>query len=142
MQASAMRDAAKIEEANAQRATARGQADAQDADFELVALLGENLAEQGASGLQTNSGSFVRTRARRQVIGRTNRRRIIDDAGRQAQSARNRAGTARANAKGKMFESVFAVASGTVDLGNDLIGGANLARRTATGSTNRTRIAI
>lgn len=140
MQSAAMRAAADAEEAEAKRIREAGMTAAQDIDFEYAALIAEEKARQGASGIAVNSGSFQRRRARLKTIGRTSALRAAHDAEVQSISLRNRAAVKRTEASGLRFQSIFTLASGAIDMRSDLISGAALAKRSAIGETQRTTI--
>lgn len=142
MQKAAMDQAAQVEEQNALLARERGQARAQDQDFELAALLSEDQATYSTSGLATGSGSFMATRSRRQVIGRTSRLRAIYDAELQGINAESRAAADRTEARSFGTQSVFRLVSGGLDLGNDLLSGAAMTRTGVAANTQRRRVAI
>ncbi len=141
-QSAALEEAARVEEANAKLAIQRGQIDAQDADFELAAILAENEAQQASSGILTGSGSFRRVRTRVNTIGRANRQRIIQDSSIQANNAQARANSRRSQSRSSRLESAFSLVSTGINIGSGLIDGANLSAREQISSTNRRRVAI
>ena len=84
-QAAAARQQARIADANAkiafenaQRATSASQEQVQDADREMAAFIGQQEAQQSASGLSVNSRSSVLTRRSAQRVGRIDSSRITE----------------------------------------------------------------
>jgi len=126
-QAAVLRRNAAIELMNAQRIRDAGRVQAQDADFEAAAEMGQLIAQQAASGFAVSSQSYIRRRQKNRIRASVNRLRIVDDAEMQARSAEERARGYRAEARAKGAEAFFSLLSGGVGFGQDLIGGANLA---------------
>lgn len=67
---------AALAEYNAGRSLARGQVEAQEADFETAALLGQQRAGRGASGVSVNSRSQGAAETAARVIADIDRKRI------------------------------------------------------------------
>lgn len=133
--ASAAAQQAKIAEANAaiayqnsQRATDQSQQEAQKADTEIAAFIGEQEAAQSASGLKTTGKSQTLTRKAAARVGRIDTRNIYQ-AGRERatgfmqQQADFKGQAQQAKARGSM-----AMLSGFIGAGQSLIGGASPTR--------------
>lgn len=94
----ATRNAALLEE-NASRTVAKGQQDQLTQDMAARAVIGDQIAAQGASGIRLSSGSFVRSRAATRKIARLNALNVRQAAAIEAFNLRTQAADYRQEAK-------------------------------------------
>ena len=85
---------------NAAAERERGAVSAQDKDFENLAIMEEEIAQQGASGFTLSSGSFGRKRRQNKILSTQDRLRITQD-------SEQRALDTEAKAKGIASEADF-----------------------------------
>ena len=114
---------AQIEDENRARAIAEASVAAQDQDFDARAELGALIAEQGASGLDLGSGSFLRQRAGLETIAATDRARIINAGQNESDAARRRAENFREEARNAGAAAGDARSAGRTAIAASLISG-------------------
>lgn len=122
---------ARIAEQNAVQASERSQNEQLEADRETAALLGEQEAIQGASGL--TGASQLRTRRSAQRLGRQDAENIRLGGDREIQNFRQQAENFRAEGRAAKAQRAGAILGGAFDIGSSLISGAK-------GSRNANRI--
>jgi len=122
---------AKIQDENAQRALKRTQIEAQTEDLRAAAILGEQTATQGASGLSISSGSFRRVRKSTRKVGRLSSLNIIQGGEIEAFNSRVDAANFRANAEGYQASARNAKSVSYFGAATSLIGGATSFRRSS-----------
>lgn len=125
-QASIATRAAKIHEENAQRIVAAGQKEAKMQDEAAAAQIADDIASQGASGFALSSPSFVRRRAKMQVLAGQDRENIIEDSRVQAASEREAGYSARVEASQARSSALFKFIGMGINVFDSAIGGANL----------------
>lgn len=130
-QAGVARNNAIIAERNAQQASDRSQNEQLEADRETAALLGEQQAIQGASGL--TGASQMRTRRSANRLGRQDAENIRLGGDREIQNFRQQAENFRAEGRAAKSQATGALVGGIFDVGSSLISGAR-------GSRNANRI--
>jgi hypothetical protein len=107
---------AKFAQADADRATARGQAGAFRQDLQTRQVLGEQIAQQGASGFDVSSGSTAAVRDSTLMVGRMDSAQIVENASVDRFNAMIRKYNARASAKNAQAESgLYSMAAQTAD---------------------------
>lgn len=122
---------AMIAEQNAEQASDRSQNEQLEADRETAALIGQQEAIQGASGL--TGASQLRTRRSAQRLGRQDAENIRLGGDREIQNFRQQAENFRAEGRAAKTQGRGAILGGIFDVGSSLIGGAK-------GSRNANRI--
>lgn len=140
-QAQVAKNNAQIAEQNAAQASQQSQQEQLESDQQVAALIGEQEAIQGASGLSIGGASQLRTRRTAQRLGRQDAQRIRD-AGvvniqsfqQQAENFRGEARVQRSNAIGSALGGVFGTL-GSVQ--KSLVGGAKSTR-----NANRLKIGV
>lgn len=139
-QAQVAENNALIEEQNREQAIANAALQAQDQDIGARTELGALIAEQGASGLDLGSGSFLRVREGLESIASQDRERIIEGgrieaagAAQRAADFRTQAAGARATATDARNAQSVARRTGRTGVFTSLISGAS----TIAGSTAR-----
>lgn len=116
---------AKIANENAQRATAASQEQVQDSDREMAAFIGQQEAQQSASGLSVNSRSSVLTRRSAQRIGRIDSSRITEQGRSTARNYFQQQADFQAQAQSARSSAKFAMLGGLLGAGQSLIGGSS-----------------
>lgn len=131
-QAAAARQQAKIADANAkiayenaQRATSASQEQVQDSDREMAAFVGQQEAQQSASGLSTNSRSSVLTRKSAQRIGRIDSARITEQGRSNARNFMQQQNDFEMQAKSARSSARFAMLGGMLGAATSLVGGSS-----------------
>lgn len=115
---------AALAEWNARRSLQRGDVEAQEADFENVALIGTQRAGRGASGVTVNSRSQVATEAATKVLADLDRRRIREGARLEAANFRTTGEGLTAEAAALRRSGRGALLRGFLEGGASLITGA------------------
>lgn len=123
-QAGVANNNAKIAEANAQSASDKAQKDQLASDQQTAALIGEQEAAQGASGLSVNGASQLRTRRSAQRLGRQDAESIRAQGDSNIQSYMQQAENYRAEASSQKASATGALIGGVFDAGSSLVGGA------------------
>lgn len=131
-QAQVAKNNAQIAAQNAQKASDQAQQEQLASDQETAALLGQQEAIQGGSGLAIGQGSQLRTRRTAQRLGRQDAQRIREQGNvniqnflQQAENFRGEASAARSN----MFGAAIGGALNTVSsIKPSLVGGARSVR--------------
>lgn len=125
-QAGVARNNALIAEQNAMQASDRAQQEQVEADRETAALLGEQVAIQGASGL--TGASQLRTRRSANRLGQQDRENIRLGGDREIQNFRQQAENFRAEGRAAKSQATGALIGGIFDAGSSLISGAKGSR--------------
>jgi hypothetical protein len=115
---------AQLMEMNAQRAVEASANQAQQQDQMTRALLGEQLATQSASGLKIGGKSQMLTRKSARELGRLDALNIRHQGDVEAFNFRQMANDATEEIKFKQQSNGYALASGFLDAGSAIVGGA------------------
>lgn len=144
-QAAAARQQAKIADMNAQiafenaqRATAASQDQVLNQDREMAAFVGQQEAQQSASGLNTNSRSSVLTRKSAQRIGRIDSANTIEQGRANARNYFQQQADFKAQASSARSSSRFAMLGGMLGAATSLVGGASPTRSYTANSMRNT----
>lgn len=113
---------AEIAEDNAARAIHRSQVEAQDQDMLTAAMIGEQISQQGASGLSGRSQLLVRKAAAE--LGRKDALNVRQAGEIEAYNYRVDAAGARASADMRRRSAGFSLLEGFLGAGSSLIGAA------------------
>lgn len=122
------RNNSAIAEENAQRASEAAQNQQIQSDNEIAAFVGQQKAQQSASGLSTNSRSSMLTRRAAQRIGRQDALNIINQGRAETRNFQQQAADFRT--EGNMARSAGrnALISGFLNAGSSLVGSASPTR--------------
>lgn len=115
---------AKLAEWNAQRSLQRGQVEGQEADFENIALIGQQRAGRGASGVSVGSRSQIAAETATKVLADLDRRRIREGAQLEAANFRTTGEGLTEEAKMLRRSGRGALVRGFLEGGASLITGA------------------
>lgn len=115
---------AVIADQAAKRAIAVGQVNQQEQDLATKALVGQQFAVQGASGVEVNVGSPVQARMAAKRLGRLDALRIRQNAGLEAKAYRVAAYGYRTDADLLRQTGRSAIAGGVIGAGGSLLTGA------------------
>lgn len=126
-QAAVATRAAQVQEQNAQRIIAAGQADAQQQDMEAAAAVADDIARSASSGFAVSSPSFVRRRERSRILIEQDRSRIIEDSRLKATNAREQAAASLNEAAAAKKSALFSMLGMGLGVADSMIGGATLA---------------
>jgi hypothetical protein len=126
-QATVARNNAAIAERNAQLASTQAQEQQQQNDQQVAALIGEQEAIQGASGL--TGASQLRTRRSTARLGRIDSANIRAQGTQNIQNARQQAENFRSEASAARSQGLASIFSGGLDIASSLVGGASSTRR-------------
>ncbi len=116
---------AKINRNNAALASEIAQRDQLDIAEQQIGLQGETLAAQGASGVEINSPSFVRTRMRMADLAYEDQVRRIEAGNRQRANFLTKANVFEADAKQGRKQAKIGLAASFATAGSSLIGGSS-----------------
>lgn len=122
-QAQVAKNNAVIAEQNAQKASDSSQKDQLASDQQTAALVGEQEAIQGASGLSIGGASQLRTRRTAQRLGRTDAINIREQGNTEIQQFLQQGENFRAEARSQKSAATGALIGGALNLGSSLIGG-------------------
>lgn len=125
-QAQVAQNNAKLAEQNAALASDQTQQEQVESDRQTAALIGEQEAIQGASGLR--GASQIRTRRSANRLGRQDALNIREAGSRQIQSFLQDAENFRGEARSAKANARASLVSGFFDVGSSLIGGASTTR--------------
>ena len=131
------RSAAKVADANAERASFASQVSAQDRDIEAAAILAEGNARRAHSGFSVSSGTFARIDRRNRVMARRDAERIRQEGDLEAAQYKEKAAEARAEARNIGIDAIFDTVGGYLDLKTSLISDAALVSKRKTNQVNR-----
>ena len=123
-QAQVAQNNALIEDANREQAIVDAAVSAQDQARGQRQELGQLIADQGASGLDLGSGSFLRVREGLEAIASVDRERIVRQGQNEADAAASRAAAFRTEAAGFRSAAGDARSSGIIGVGASLVSGA------------------
>lgn len=134
-QAAVASRAAAIHEENAQRIVEAGRKEAKMQDEAAAAFIADDIASQAASGFALSSPSFIRRRAKQQVLAGQDRANIVEDSIVQARSEREASAAASSEAKQARRSALFSFLGMGINMADSAISGAILsgdvaARRT------------
>lgn len=139
-QAQVAKNNAVIADQNAQKASDAAQQEQLASDQQTAALVGEQEAIQGASGLSINGASQLRTRRTAQRLGRTDAINIRNQGNTEIQQFLQQGENFRAEARSQKATATGALIGGAFDIGSSLIGGSKSVRspnRITGGKTSR-----
>lgn len=114
---------AQLAEDNAARSEQRAQVEGQDQDAVTLAALGEQVAQQSASGLSLNSKSFGAARKNTRTLGRLDTLRIRQGGDLEAYNYKTDAANFRAEAEQERRGKGQAILSGILSAGTSVVGG-------------------
>jgi len=120
-QAQVARNNADIARQNAALAGERTQAQAKSNDEQTSALIGEQLAVQSASGLDTNSGSTLRVRQSTNRLGTQDTFNIRQQGAYDIQGYLQQANNFDSQAQASSMNAVFAGLGGAVDVASGIV---------------------
>lgn len=115
---------AAIANANATAAQVRANVEQQDQDLTSSVLLGEQEAQQGASGLALNSRSFAQTRTASRALARRDALRIQQQGQLEARNFQSQAADYTAEAAMEKSGATSSLLGGFLKAGGSLITGA------------------
>lgn len=121
---------ARIADENAKRAGLRAQIEQQDQDFQTRAMLGQQLAEQSASGLDIGFGSTKYARIAGAQVGRRDALNVRQEGDIQVNNFQNQAAGARAQAAASENAGTFALLGSFLKAGSVIGGAESPSRRT------------
>lgn len=107
---------------NADRAIARSQVEQMDQDTQTAALIGEQEALQGASGLSLTSRSHIRTRASARTLGRVDALNVRQAGEIESYNYQVDAENFRAEASASQSEALFGLVEGFLGAGSAFAG--------------------
>jgi len=120
---------AEIADDNAKRALERAAIEQQESDFRTRGLLGEQLAQQAASGVDIGSGSPKYTRIAARELGRLDALNIRQAGELEAYNYRTQSVNFRANAAGARAEGAFGLLGGFLNAGSALTNATPVAKK-------------
>jgi hypothetical protein len=124
-QAQVARNNQQIAEQNARYATSAGQSQAQANDLRTRAIIGQQEAAQGASGIDLTTGSLADVRESTRQMGRLGTLNIIQNAALTSYGYRTQATSFGAEAGLNTAEAGYAQQAGFLGAGRSLLGGAS-----------------
>lgn len=127
-QAQVAKNNAKIAEENARNASQASQTEQQQNDQQTLALVGEQEAIQGASGLSVSGGSQLRTRRSAQRLGRQDSINIRTQGQSEVRNLLQQAENFRGEARAQKSAAFGSAIGGIFDVGASLVGGARSVR--------------
>ena len=120
---------AEIANDNAKRAIDRSAVEQQESDFRTRAMLGEQLAQQSASGVDIGVGSPKYTRIAARELGRLDALNIRQAGELEAYNYRTQATNFQANAAGMRAEGAFGLLSSFLNAGSVITNAKPTARK-------------
>jgi len=127
-QAQVAKNNAKIAEENARNASQASQQEQLANDQQTLALIGEQEAIQGASGLSVTGGSQLRTRRSAQRLGRQDSINIRTEGQSEVRNLLQQAENFRGEARAQKSAAFGSAIGGIFDIGSSLVGGARSVR--------------
>lgn len=128
---------AKLATQNAAYSGAEGVAQAEASSFKTRAQVGGILANQGASGVDVNTGSAVDVRSSASQLGELNALDIRSNAARQAYGYQTEAVGSQAQSTLDQSQAANAGTAGNISAGSTLLGGLGSASTNYTGFLNK-----
>jgi hypothetical protein len=120
---------AEIADDNAKRAIERSQLEQQDMDLQTRAMVGEQLAQQSASGVDVGSGSTKYTRMAARELGRRDALNVRQAGELEAYDYKTQAVSQRAQASATRSGGAFGLLSGFLGAGSAITGAQKVAKR-------------
>lgn len=141
-QAAVASRAAAIHEENAQRIVAAGRKEAKMRDEAAAAFIADDISAQAASGFALSSPSFVRRRAKQQVLADQDRANIVEDSIVQARSEREAGAASASEAKQARRSALFSFIGTGLGMADSAISGAILSGEIAARRTRNQTLLI
>jgi hypothetical protein len=138
-QAGVARNNAEIAKQNAQRASDQAQQEQVQQDQQTLALIGEQEAIQGASGLSISGASQLRTRRTAQRLGRQDALNIRQQGDNEIRNLLQESENFKAEARAQSSAATGALIGGIFDVGSSLVGGSTSVRDPSRVTGTRTR---
>lgn len=141
-QAAVASRAAAIHEENAKRIVEAGRKEAKMQDEAAAAFIADDIAAQAASGFSLSSPSFVRRRAKQQVLADQDRANIVEDSIVQARSEREAGAAAASEGKQARRSALFSLLGTGIGMADSAISGAILTGEVAARRTRNQTLLI
>ena len=125
---------------NARRAEFAGQVAQQDQDAQTAAIVGQQLAEQSASGLSVNSRSSMLTRKTATILGRQDALNVRQAADLTATNFKTQSEDSAASAAFARMTAQNSLVSGFFNAGSSLIGGLTKLQQPQTTLLGQTKV--